>query len=96
MKTILRILIILLIGTLVAGRIYLIAQNTTLASATNEAPSFDQMPAPPTSDLSEPPTLPEGGDDLNAVSLSRGLSEVGVSTALVDALIQNLEQIANS
>ena len=95
MKTILRILTILLIGTLVAGGIYLVAQNTTLASATSETPSFDQMPDMSTADLSELPARPEGGNH-DAASLSRGLSEVGVSTALVDALIQNLEQIANS
>jgi len=80
MKTILRILIILLIGALVSGGIYLTAQNTTLASDANSAPSFDQMPAPSTGDLSELPTRPEGGDH-DAASLSRGLSEVGVSLA---------------
>jgi hypothetical protein len=80
MKTIIRILIILLIGALVSGGIYLTVQNTTLAPDASSAPSFDQMPTPPTGDLSALPTRPEGGDH-NTASLSRGLSEVGVSLA---------------
>jgi len=81
MKTILRILTILLIGALVSGGIYLIVQNTTLASATSSAPSFDQMPDTSTGDLSELPARPDGDSDHNAASLSRGLSEVGVALA---------------
>jgi hypothetical protein len=80
MKTILRIVIILLIGALVSGGIYLIVQNTTLASDASSTPSIDQMPAPPTGDLPELPTRPEGGDN-DAASRSRSLSEVGVSLA---------------
>ena len=80
MKTILRIFIILLIGALVSGGVYLTVQNTTLASDTGSAPSFDQMPAPSTGDLSELPARPEGGDH-DAASLSRGLSEIVVSLA---------------
>jgi len=99
MKTILRILTILLIGAFVSGGIYLTVQNTTLASDTSSAPSFDQIPAPPSGDLSELPTRPEGGDH-NAASLSHGLSEVGVSLAkltgitLIVLLIQKVfEQV---
>ena len=81
MKTILRILIIILIGAFVSGGIYLILQNTTLVSATNSAPSFDNMPDMPSEDLSVLPARPEGGDDHHAASLSRGLSQISVSLA---------------
>jgi len=81
MKTILRIFVILLVGALVAGGIYLIGQNSTLLSTTGSAPGFDTMPEIPTGDLSELPARPEGGDDHQAASLSRGLSEIGVSLA---------------
>jgi hypothetical protein len=81
MKTILRILTILLIGTLVAAGIYLIVQNTTLASDMSSAPSFDQLPATTTGDASQLPTRPEGDFDHDSASLSRGLSEVSVSLA---------------
>ena len=79
MKIILRILTILLIGTLVAAGIYLIVQNTTLASDVNSAPSLNQLPATTTGNFSLPPTRPEGDFGHNDVSLARGLSEVLVS-----------------
>lgn len=81
MKAILRILIILIIGALVSGALYLSIENTTIASSTDGAPSLEQMPAPPTGDLTQLPTRPEGDLDHNTASLSRGLSEVGVSLA---------------
>ena len=96
MKTILRILLIVLVGVSVSGALYLTIENTSLLSSDAGVPSLDAPPSMPTDGTTELPTRPEGGDDHNAASLSRGLSEVGVSTALVDALIQNLEQIANS
>jgi len=80
MKTILRILTILLVATLVSGGIYLIGQNTATVSEMGDTPSFDQMPDLSTADVSEPPARPAGGDH-DAASLSRGLSEVGVSLA---------------
>lgn len=80
MKTISRILIILMIGAFVSGALYLTLENTSIASSSDGAPSFDQMPASLTGDLSAPPTRPEGGDH-DSVSLSRGLSEVGASLA---------------
>lgn len=81
MKTVLHILIILIVGALVSGALYLTIQNTTIASSVDGAPSFDQMSAPLTGDLTQLPTRPEGGLDHNAASLSRGFSEVGVSLA---------------
>jgi len=80
MKTILRILTILMIGALVAGGVYLIGQNTATVSDTGGAPSIEQMPDMSTVDLSALPARPEGGDH-DAASLSRGLSEVGTSLA---------------
>ena len=81
MKTILRILTILLIGALVAAGIYLIVQHTTLASDISSAPSIDQSPATTTGDFSQPPTHPEGDFDHDSASLTRGLSEVSFSLA---------------
>lgn len=81
MKNILRILTILLVATLVSGGIYLIGQNTATVSEMGDAPSFDQMSDTSTTDSSELPIRPEGGGDHDAASLSRGLSEVGVSLA---------------
>jgi hypothetical protein len=102
MKTILRILTILLIGALVSGGIYLILQNTTLASDVSGGPSLDQMPATVDGELSQPPARPEGDTDRNGASLERGLSEVLVSLAkltgitvivlLVQAVIANLRR----
>jgi len=81
MKTILRILTILLIGVFVSGGIYLIVQNTALASDTGSAPSFDQIPDISGGDLSQLPARPDGDSDHDSASLSRGFSEVSVSLA---------------
>ena len=86
MKTILHILTILLIGALVAAGIYLIVHNTTLASDIDSAPSFNQLPATTTGDLSQPPARPEDDFDHNSASLSRGLSEVLVSLAKLSGI----------
>lgn len=99
MKTILRILTILMIGALVAGGVYLIGQNTVTISDTGGAPSIEQMPDMSTADLSELPARPEDGDH-DAASLSRSLSEVGTSlakltgiTLLVLLVQKGLEQL---
>ena len=86
MKTILRILVILMVGTIVSGALYLTFENTSLLLSdsggfperTTELGEGSEMPA---SDTGELPTRPEGGDDHNAASLSRGLSEVGIALA---------------
>jgi len=85
MKTIFRILIILIVGALVSGALYLTFENTSVAPSVDSAPSFDQMSAPPTGDSSALPTRPEGGDH-DAASLSRGLSEVGASLAKITGI----------
>lgn len=96
MKTILRILTILLIGALVAAGIYLIVQNTTLVSDMSSAPSLDQLPTTTTGNFSQPSTRPEGDFDHDSASLSRGLSEVSVSLSklagitTIILLVQNL------
>lgn len=78
MKIILRILIILMIGTLVSSTLYLTIENTSMASSFDSNPSFDQMPVTTTGDFSQPPTRPDENSNHNAVSLLRSLSEVGV------------------
>jgi len=40
----------------------------------------------PTSDTGELPAIPEGGDDHHAASLSRGLSEIGISLAKITGI----------
>ena len=97
MKTILRILTILLIGALVAAGIYLIVQSTTAGTDMDSAPSFDQLPA--TENLSQPPARLEGDFDHYSVSLTRGLSELSISLAklagitIIVLLVQNLAGI---
>jgi hypothetical protein len=86
MKTILRILTILLIGVLVAGGVYLIVQNTSIGSDAGSAPSFDQMPATATGNLSQPPAHSQGNFGHDEASLTRGLSEVLVSLAKLSGI----------
>ena len=95
MNIILRILIILLVGTIVAAALYLTVENTSLFSNVggfpNGAPEFGERPEMP-DDMGE---RPEGDHDHHAASLSRGLAEIGVSLAkltgitLVVILIQS-------
>lgn len=87
MKIILRILTILLIGALVSGGIYLIVQNTTTSSDMGNAPSMDQLPATATGNLSQPSTRPESDFDHDSASLTRGLSEMGVSLAKLAGIV---------
>jgi len=78
MKTILRIIVILLVAAIVSGGFYLVANNTSIASGSDM-------------ELSQPPTMtgtdgqafqpPEGGSDHDSASLSRGLAEVGGTLA---------------
>lgn len=86
MKTILRILTIILIGALISAGVYLIVQNTFLASETGGAPSFEQMPASASGDASQLPTRPAGDSDHDSASFSRGLSEVGLSLAKISGI----------
>jgi hypothetical protein len=92
---ILRIIIILLVGTIVAGALYLTVENTSLFSNAggfpDGAPEFGERPEMP-DDMGE---RPEGDHDHHAASLSRGLTDIGVSLAkltgitLVVLLIQS-------
>ncbi len=79
MKTILRIVIILLIAGIVSGGIYALAQNTSLLSSGET--ERGQPPAKTSEDgqvaqTMERPERPDGGDEHGA-SLSRGLIGVG-------------------
>ena len=73
MKTIFRTLVILLAGLLVSGALYLAFENMSFLSGTAERP---EMPSGETTGL---PARPESGDHQDSVSLTRGLSEVGIS-----------------
>ena len=87
MKTILRIFVIFLVGVLVSGALYLTIENTSLFSSgggfSEGAPEFGERPEMPAGDMSEPP---EGDHDHHAASLSRGLSEIGVSLAKITGI----------
>lgn len=79
MKTILRILVILLVAVAVSGGVYALVENTSLVSS-NEA----ERGAPPQmtgTDSQSMPARPEGGEDHHAASLSGGLTEVGMALA---------------
>lgn len=79
MKTIFRILVILVVSVLVSGAVYLTVENTSLLSD-GGASEISERPEMPAVDMSELPERPEG-DDHNAASMTRGLSEIGVSLA---------------
>lgn len=84
MKTILRILVILLITVSVSGGIYTLVENTSLLSsveAERGAPS--QMNAAENGNM---PTRPEGGEDHHSASLSRGFGEVGTLLAKITGI----------
>lgn len=86
MKTILRILIILLIAGIVSGGVYALVENTSLMSsvgAERGAPP-QMMNADGTS--TQPMQRPEGGEDHDAASLSRGIGEVGVLLAKITGI----------
>jgi hypothetical protein len=101
LNIILRILIILLVGTFVAGALYLTVENISLLSDASGSPEgaseFGERTEMPTnSETGEPPERPEGDHDHHAASLSRGLAEIGISLAkltgitLVVLLIQSI------
>jgi hypothetical protein len=81
MKTIFRILIILLVSALVAGALYLIIENTAIVSTGNNALGLNQKPAMSGGELAQPPTRAGGDLDHGNVSFMRGLSEVLISLA---------------
>jgi hypothetical protein len=97
MKTILRILIILLVGIFVASALYLIVENIALLSDAGGFPEgvleFGERSEMPDDRRGE---RPEGDHDHHAASWSRGLTEIGVSLAkltgitLVVLLIQSI------
>lgn len=74
MKTILRILVILLVAVTVSSGVYALVENTSLVSS-NEA----ERGAPPQmtgTDAQSMPARPEVGDEHSA-SFTRGIGEVG-------------------
>lgn len=80
MKTILKILVILLVAGIVAGGIYAVVENTTLLSSILEEgrpPSAVQDTA---SQSSQPMERPEG-DGEHSASLVRGLTSVLITLA---------------
>ena len=78
MKTILRIIVILLAAAIVCGGFYLVANNTSLASGSNM--EHGQPPAMTSTD-GQTFQRPEGGDDHDSASLSRGLAGVAGTLA---------------
>lgn len=84
MKTILRILVILLVAVAVSGGVYALVENTSLvSSAEAERGAPSQMT---NTDSQSIPARPEGGEDHHAASLSGGLSEVGMVLAKLSVI----------
>lgn len=84
MKTILKILVILLIAVAVSGGIYSLVENTSLLSSVEAG--HGQPPQMTSTDGQSMPTRPEGGDDHDSASFSRGLGEVGVLLAKITGI----------
>jgi len=84
MKTIFRILIILLISLFVAGVLYLTIENTSLLSGADGFPEgaseFGEPPEISAGEIGELPARPDG-EDHHTASLSGGISAVGASLA---------------
>lgn len=85
MKTILRILTIVLIGILAAGAVYLIVENTSLLSAVGGPSDFERGVVPDGDSQPQARTKGDGHHDETA-SLSRGLSQVAVSLAKIGGI----------
>jgi len=87
MKTILRILVILLIGVLVAGALYQTIENTSLLSGaggfSEGASEFGTSPAMSARELGTLQDRPGGDAVHHAASLSNGLSGVGTTLAKI-------------
>ena len=90
MKTILRIIIILLAAVIVSGALYLTIENTSVISDASGFPEggseFGERPEMPADDVSNLPERSDGGGDHHAASLSRGLSGVGIALAKITGI----------
>jgi len=99
MKTILRIIVILLVAGIVSGGFYLAANNTSLASGSDV--EHGQPPAMTTSTDGQTFQRPEGGDDHDSASLSRGLAGVAgtlaklTGIAIIILLIEKAFELVN-
>jgi hypothetical protein len=80
MKTILRIIVILLVAGIVSGCFYLVANNTSLASGSDMEHGQPLAMTSEDGQTVQPMERPEGGDEHGA-SISRGL--MGVVGTLV-------------
>ncbi len=76
MKIILRVSLILLVGLLVSGALYLAVEKTNLFSDANTAGEIEQQPALSGDEAAQLPVPSEGPADHHSASLERGSSEV--------------------
>ncbi len=79
MKIILRISLILLIGLLVSGVLYLAVEKTNLFSDTKTAGEIEQQPALSGGEAAQLPMPSEGLADHHSASLERGFSGIFIS-----------------
>ncbi|HMZ08631.1 MAG TPA: hypothetical protein PK078_13525 [Anaerolineales bacterium] len=86
MKTILPILVILLITAVVSGGIYALVENTSLLSSSEAEHGVPPQMTSADGTSFQPMERPDGGDDHDAASLSRGLGEVGVLLAKITGI----------
>ena len=86
MKTILRILVILLIAAAVSGGIYTLVENTSLLSSVEAERGAPSQMTSTGGTSTQPMQRPEGGEDHDAASLSRGIGEVGALLAKITGI----------
>ena len=86
MKTILRILVILLIAGIVSGGVYALVENTSLMSGVEAERGAPPQMTNADGTSFQPMQRPEGGEDHDAASVSRGLGEVGVLLAKITGI----------
>lgn len=86
MKTILQILVILLIAGIVSGGVYALVENTSLMSSVEAERGAPSQMTSTDGTSTQPMQRPEGGEDHDAASLSRGIGEVGVLLAKITGI----------
>ena len=86
MKTILRILVILLIAGIVSGGVYALVENTSLMSGAEAERGAPPQMTGTDGQTFQPMERPDGGGDRDSASLSRGFGEVGVLLAKITGI----------
>ena len=86
MKIIVRILLIMLIGAIASGIIYLTVENTTIVSDKGSVSGFNQPPAMTGGETAQLLAPSDGELDHHSASLERGFSEILVTLAKLSGI----------